>query len=115
MALATVADYVAEARRLLQDQTTPYRTATGELQDALGIALYEMRRLRPDLFPGGVVQNVDAVSSSALAITLNQMYRMALVYYMVGHALLKDEEEGQQQLARTYKQQFGAQLVSLAV
>ena len=47
MALATVAEYVAEARRLLQDQTTPYRTATGELQDALGIALYEMRRLRP--------------------------------------------------------------------
>jgi hypothetical protein len=115
MALSTVANYVAEARRLLQDETSPFRTSTSELQDALGMALLEARRLRPDLFAGGIVQNVDSGSSSSLAITVNQMYRVALVYYMVGHALLKDEEEGQQQLARTYKQQFGAQLVSLAV
>ena len=34
---------------------------------------------------------------------------------MVGHAMLRDEEEGSQQLARAYKAQFGSQLVSVAV
>lgn len=115
MPLSTVGDYVTEARRLLQDQTAPYRYPTTEIQEALGAGLVEMRRLRPDLFAAGIVQNVDWATSIATAVTLEQMYRMALIYYMVGHLLLRDEEEGQQQIARTYKQQFGAQLVSLAV
>lgn len=115
MALNTVSEYVTKTRELLQDTTAPNRYSSGDLKDALGFALSEARRLRPDLFPAGAVPDINSATSDGTAVVMDVQYRLALVYYMVGHAMLRDDEEGSQQLARTYKQQFGAQLVSLAV
>lgn len=115
MPLDTVSEYVAQARSLLQDTTAPQRYATGDLKDALGFALLEARRLRADLFVDGKPILVDRQSSDSASVVIDIQYRMALVYYMVGHAMLRDEEEGSQQLARAYKAQFGSQLVSVAV
>lgn len=115
MPLDTVGAYVAQAREILQDTTGVQRYATGSLKDALGFSLMEARRLRPDLFIDGTVQLVDSVTSDSTAIVIDPQYRMALIYYMVGHMMLRDEEESMQQLARAYKAQFGSQLVSIAV
>lgn len=115
MALDTVGAYVAQARELLQDTASVQRYATGSLRDALGFALMEARRLRPDLFTDGKVQAVDSFTADATAVVIDQQYRMALIYYMIGHMMLRDEEESMQQLARAYKAQFGSQLVSIAV
>ena len=113
--LDTVDNYIAEARVLLQDTATVKRYLDTELKTSLGLALLEARRLRPDLFPDGFVQDITSAAGGATSVMINQQYRMALVYYMAGHALLRDEEEGVQQIARAYKQQFGAQLVSISV
>jgi hypothetical protein len=115
MALDTVSEYVAQAREILQDTNAPQRYSTSDLKGALGFAIMEARRLRYDLFPDGRVPDIDRQSSDQTAVPIDLQYRMALVYYMVGHAMLRDEEEGSQQLARAYKAQFGSQLVSVAV
>lgn len=115
MALDVVSDYVAKARELLQDTVQPVRYSSGDLKDALGFAIMEARRLRADLFVDGVVPDIDRGAGDSTAIAMDIQYRVALVYYMVGHAMLRDEEEGSQQLARAYKAQFGSQLVSVAV
>lgn len=115
MPLDTVGAYVAQARELLQDTASVQRYATGSLKDALGFALMEARRLRSDLFIDGTVQSVDSTTADVTAVVIDPQYRMALIYYMIGHMMLRDEEESMQQLARAYKAQFGSQLVSIAV
>jgi hypothetical protein len=50
-ALVTVADYVSDARVLLQDTVEPYRYADTELVTGLNFALMECRKQRIDLFP----------------------------------------------------------------
>ena len=49
-ALDTVAQYLEEARRLLQDEVAPFRYPDDDIVDALNIGLMEARRLRADLF-----------------------------------------------------------------
>lgn len=115
MPLYTVTDYLGEARVLLQDARAPFRYSDVELTLGLGNAIYEARRLRPDLFPLGVVQELSSTAPGNTTIAMNLQYRMALVFYMVSYVMLREEEESQQQVARAYRQAFGAQLVSVAV
>ena len=115
MPLDTVGTYVAQAREILQDTASLQRYSTESLKSALGFSLMEARRLRPDLFIDGTVQSVESATADATVVVIDPQYRMALVYYMVGHMMLRDEEESMQQLARAYKAQFGSQLVSIAV
>jgi hypothetical protein len=107
--LATVGEYVTEARTLLQDKTSPFRYTDAELKAALGMALYEMHRLRYDLFMGAPP---DVVSSTGdgTAITLDTRYRMPLVWYMVGQAFLRDEEEADLTKAAGFKDRFTSTL-----
>lgn len=113
--LFLVGDYLNEARVLLQDTRVPYRYDDTDLKMALGNGMYEARRLRPDLFPFGVVQQIGPSTASATEVHIDVMYHMALVFYMVGQVMLREEEESVQQVARAYRQAFGAQLVSVAV
>ena len=48
--LNTVADYINDARTLLQDMIPEYRYDDPSLLRALNVALLETRRIRPDLF-----------------------------------------------------------------
>jgi hypothetical protein len=115
MALETVAGYLRDARVLLQDTREPYRYDDWQIKQAIGFGQLEMRRLRPDLFPTGELTEVEWNTADATAVDVDKQYRMALLYYVVGHVMLREEEESTQQIARAYKQQFGAQLVSIAV
>lgn len=110
MALATVADYIDSARLILQDQVEPYRYEPASLILALNAGLLETFRLRPDFFLG-----IDPPQYSATDQTVNypMAYRMALVYYMAGHAQVRDDEDVTDSRAAGFMNKFVAQLTSL--
>jgi hypothetical protein len=114
MALLTVTDIISEARVLLQDTTVIYRYSDAELLSILNRAHYEARRIRPDLFnaiPNSVTQ-YSAVDATVLVIDV--MYRPSLLYYIVGSAHTRDDEEASGALAAAMMSKFTAQLLTVA-
>jgi hypothetical protein len=121
-ALETVGQYLIEARRLLQDEVTPYRYPDDDLVDALNIGLMEARRIRADLFlplfdmpwfdPGPPAGPVPPASLSA-PVTLDPMYRSSLLYYVCGRAQLRDDEGTTDQRAGAMLTKFTAQLLTV--
>lgn len=114
MAFDIVGDYIDDSRTLLQDQIVPYRYATSDLINALNLTLMDVRRLRPDL----MVDYLDAVPqyewndlSSTLVpgtdanfddddnptwtlwVPIEQSFRRAIVFGVVGHAMQRDQED----------------------
>lgn len=90
--LDTVGKITDYARVLLQDTLEPFRYPTANLIENLNVGLLDARRLRPDLF---LYTSTDVPSYSATSETvdIDQQYRMALVYFVAGHAQLRDEED----------------------
>lgn len=105
-ALKSVSDYVADARILLQDTVSPYRYDSPSLLIAFNVILLEGRRIRPDLFVfcGDDVPQFSAVDSTK--VDIEQQFRLAFVYGMVGHALSRDQEDVQDERANTYMETF---------
>jgi hypothetical protein len=115
-ALETVGQYIVEARRLLQDQITPYRYPDVDLVEALNIGLLEARRVRADLFLPLFDQPwFDTAGSIDLTkpVTLDPMYRSAVVYYIIGRAQLRDDEATTDQRAAALLTKFTAQLLTV--
>jgi len=111
VALSTVSDYASAARLLLQDETLPYRFSDGNLAFALSAALGEARRLRSDLFLGvASVPTYTIVDSTT--VTMDERYRMALVYYVAGWVQLVDDEDTQDSRALAFLGKFTSELVS---
>jgi hypothetical protein len=116
-ALDTVGQYMEEARRLLQDEVVPYRYPDDDIVDALNIGLLEARRLRADLFlplfevtwtdPSGTI-------NMAAPVTMDPMYRPALVYYVVGRMQLRDDEPTVDTRAGALMQKLAQQLLTVA-
>lgn len=94
-ALDTVSNYISRARVLLQDGTSPYRYADSELIDALNSAILDTRRLRPDLFLPAFSTAQFFTANDSTAVTIDPMYRMAVLYYVCGQAQIRDEENTQ--------------------
>lgn len=114
MALAKVGDYVAEARRILQDTHEVQRYTDDDLKAALGLGAYEILRLRPDVFLMTLTASpidITAGSDDNAAVNVDARYRMCLVYFMSGQALLREDEAGAESKAGTLialaKQQLG--------
>lgn len=114
-ALETVGQYLTEARRLLQDQVTPYRYPDIDLIDAINVGLMEARRVRADLFlPLFEQQWLDPATVVMDApVTLDPMYRSTLIYYVVGRAQLRDDESTTDQRAAALITKFTAQLLTV--
>jgi hypothetical protein len=78
---------------LLQDTVVTYRYSDLELVAGLSLAVTEARRLRPDLF----LESLDDIpfysANDSTAVDIDVQYRVAFLYYMVGHAQLRDEED----------------------
>lgn len=111
-ALNTVADYVSLARTLLMDEVdSPYRYTDPQLVLALNLAFMEAKKLRPDLFIDKTLPNFTAVNSDA--VDMDEMYRVPLVYYMCGHAQMRDEEGQQDQRAAGFIGLFRGQMGGL--
>ena len=95
-------DYV---RVLLQDTIEPFRYPTADLISILNVALLDARRLRPDLFLYSST-DVPFYSATSETIDIDQQYRMALVFFIAGHAQLRDEEDVQDTRAAAFLQKF---------
>ena len=112
-ALETVADYVTAARILLQDKVAPYRYEDTELVLALSLAMLEARRLRADLFIGRSAAVPSYTTNNATAVVLDTQYRTAVLYYVIGHAHLRDEEEVTDARAAAFMNKFVSQMLSI--
>lgn len=109
MALDTVADYVSLARTLLMDEVdSPYRYSDASLITALNLSFMETKKVRADLMIGKTLPSFTA--NDATAVDMDEMYRVPLVYYMCGHAQMRDEEGNQDQRAAGFLQLFRSQM-----
>lgn len=110
MALDTVTDYVNEARTLLQDSVAPYRYDDASLVSSLNLGVLEARKLRPDLFLGVFDalpdDFVEADIAAETAFSMDQQYRTAFLYFIVGFAQLRDDEETQDARAGAFLTRF---------
>lgn len=113
-ALATVADFVTSARVLLQDNTVTYRYSDTELVSALSLAMLAARRIRPDLFLGRFSAIPAYAANDGTAVVIDDQYRTAFLYYIVGHAQLRDEEDTQDSRASALLGKFTSQLLVTA-
>lgn len=110
MALDTVADYVSLARTLLQDEYAgSYRYTDAQLVTGLNLAFMETKRVRADLMIGKTLPNF-VPRSLTDTVDMDEMYRVPLVYYMCGHAQMRDEEGNQDQRAAGFLQLFRSQM-----
>jgi len=108
-ALDTVGKITDYARVLLQDTLEPFRYPTANLIDNLNVGLLDVRRLRPDLF---LYTSTDVPSYSATSeiVDIDQQYRMALVYFVVGQTQMRDEEDVTDARAVLFMQKFSSLL-----
>lgn len=112
MALDTVSDYITEARRLLLDETAPYRYPDADLISALNLGVTEAARLRPDLFFKTLRTGAPAAVTTG-SVSMDFRYRTPLLYYIVGMAQLRDDEATQDQRASGLLAKFTAQLMTV--
>jgi len=94
MALSTVQNYLDAARALLQDTVVTYRYSNADIVDGLNFAFLEAYRLRPDLFIGTTVPEYSSGTLGA-TVVMTEAYRPALLYYIIAHVQLRDDEETQ--------------------
>lgn len=113
MALGTVAELVATARVLLMDTIEPYRYLDDQLVTGLNLGLLEARRIRPDLFMWSPNDTPAYTAVDATPVDIDQQYRSAILYYVVGHAQLRDEEDTSDVRSATLMNSFMLQLLTL--
>lgn len=113
-ALDTVADYVTRARVLLQDTVVTYRYSDTELVAGLSLAVTEARRIRPDLFLDTLSTIPFYTANDSTAVNIDHQYRVAFLYYMIGHAQLRDEEDTTDARAGQLLNKFTSTLLSLS-
>lgn len=109
MALDTVDDYISEARVLMQDEVEEYRYPDASLVSNLNQGLMEMRRLRPDMFIGRTVPSYSAGDT----VAVDEQFRQALLFFIIGMAQLRDEEDTQDARASQYLASFRGKLLSV--
>lgn len=109
--LDTVADFIEDARTLLQDTVLPNRYDDTSLLVALNIAILEGRRLRPDLFIyhyGRHLPNFTVVDDTEVVI--EEQFRHGFVYGLCAHALARDQEDVQDERANAFMNIFNSTL-----
>lgn len=127
-ALETVADYLAEARVILQDKVSPYRYSDDEIVAGLNYCILEISRIRPDIFHeqkylAQVNRSYKAnrltvpfYSSAAptTAVELPIQIRIAVLLFITGYAQLRDAEDVQDQRAGLFISNFVQKLLAVA-
>jgi hypothetical protein len=113
----TVADYIEDARILLQDRVPEFRYEDPSLLTALNVTMLKTRQIRPDFFVynlevNGQVQHFTEIDDTYVAI--EPQFRSAIVHGICGHALERDQEDVQDIRASSFLQQFHSQLTGAA-
>jgi len=112
----TMGDLLDMIRTLLQDtdvSSGTYRYSTDSIVMAFNQGLMEMFRIRPDLFlEFGYVVPQYSVGTLADAISIEQQYVPALIYYTVGLVQIRDDEQTQDGRGASFIKVFQSALVS---
>ena len=87
----TIQDVVTSARSILQDKVEPYRYSDPELTEAANFALFNVQKLRPDLFFGSYPIAASSYTLSD-ALPIPDIYAPAITAYVSGWAELRDDE-----------------------
>jgi hypothetical protein len=111
-ALSTVADYLAQARVLVQDTVVPYRYPDADFIFALNAAVLEARRLRPDIFLTLLDSTVPAYTVPGDAVSIDVQYQLPFLFYMAGYVGIRDAEATQEARAVEFMSLFKAKLVA---
>lgn len=131
--LVTVADYVTQARSLLQDTTAQgsisgsYRYSDDDIITALNMAMYEIARVRADMLIESTYRKTTATRMTLAAPTITayssadqsptipipDAYRLPLLYFIVGYVQLRDAEDVQDARASQFINKFAAQLMAV--
>ena len=110
-ALDTVADYVTQARVLLQDTYGPsYRYSSADIVMALNLGLQRARQVRADLFLLNDGEIPYFVGEDATPVAFSPLYRQGLLSWIVGQITLRDAEDTTDQRAATLQNAFIYQL-----
>lgn len=115
MALETVQDFIDRTRAILLDEIEPYRYPDQDLVEALNMAIFEIRRLRPDLvrlFFRSPVPQFSTANKTAV-VPVDVQYRPAVLYYICGHTQLRDDEISQDSRAAAFLNKFTAQMLTI--
>lgn len=111
-ALQTVADYVSDSRTLLQDVIAPYRYDDLSLLIALNVAMTEVARTRGDLLSRADYESIPSYGAvDSTSINIESPFRLALVFGICAHALLRDQEDVQDSRATMFMNNFYAILL----
>jgi hypothetical protein len=116
--LTVVGDIINQVRTLLQDTdntaSSGYRYSTDSLVSCLNQCMIDLFRLRPDLF---LEQSfiIPTFNSGALgqALGIEQQYIPPLVYYVVGLAQARDDEQNQDSRAMVFLKTFSQSVLSV--
>jgi hypothetical protein len=115
MALETVEDYIDATRFLLQDTVVTYRYSDANIVRGLNLAITELVRLRPDLYFRLLRDEDPPVYSESQPddeVDVDIKHTMPVLYFMVGHAQLSDEEDVQDQRAVALITKFTQQITA---
>ena len=113
--LATVKEYIEDARTLLLDRIEPYRYSDTSLLVALNLALLEGRRLRADLFVYKNALRVPKYTAvSGDEVPIEDQFRLAFVYGLCAHALIRDQEDVQDARSTIFMQTFHSILIGIS-
>jgi hypothetical protein len=112
MAKRTINDCFTHVREILQDQVEPYRYPDSDLIRSLNSALYELKRIRPDVWLGtyGTDLTLYTISDLALEIPFDSVFFQPVVYYIAGSLELRDDEFAIDGRAVTLVRSFTAQV-----
>jgi len=112
MAFETVGDYLTTARVLLQDTVEPYRYSDASLIVAFNLAIGEARSMRPDMFVATRGATLPVFTATSDSVTVDPQYHSAFVYYICGHAQLRDDEATQDTRAAGFLGKFVSRLTA---
>lgn len=110
----TATQLLADVRVLLQDNDEPYRYKTDELIDHLNSGIYELKRLRPDVYLSTLNTDLFQYSDATLDTNLpfGDIYYQPMVLFVTGYAELRDDEFTVDGRAGLFLQSFAGQLTS---
>lgn len=116
-AFGSIGAMLQQVRVLLQDvdnTSGQYRYSTESLLMAVNQGLLEMFRIRPDLFLE-LSFNVPQYSMGELSavVPVEQQFVPSLIFYTVGLAQLRDDEQNQDARAIAFTQQFVKSMTSV--
>jgi hypothetical protein len=116
--LNTVANYITDARTLLQDKVPPYRYDDESLLHAFNVTLLEARRLRSDLFVfnlavKGQTQAFQEVDDTY--VDIEPQFRLHILHGLIGHALERDQEDYQDTRVSAFLGMFSQGLIGRAI